>query len=187
MTGRVRKADFPVSEIRHFLEPGPVVLVTSSWRRKTDIMTLGWHTVLEFTPSLVGCVIAGDNFSFDLIRHSRECVINVPAAKLLDTIAGIGNTSGKEIDKFSVFRLTADRAQRVKAPLIRECFANLECKLADDSLIDKYNFFIFRVVKAHAALSPKHPQTVHYTGDGVFMLSGKTVNRRRLFRPEMLD
>lgn len=187
MTDRLRKRDFPVANIRCFLEPGPVVLVSSAWRRKTDIMTLGWHTVLEFTPSLIGCVIASDNFSFDLIRRSRECVINVPAAKLLDTVVGIGNTSGKEIDKFSAFHLTAGRARRVKAPLIRECFANLECKLADDSLVGKYNFFIFRVVKAHAALSPKHPQTVHYMGDGIFMLSGRTLSRRALFRPEMLE
>jgi flavin reductase (DIM6/NTAB) family NADH-FMN oxidoreductase RutF len=74
----------------------------------------------------------------------------------------------------------------VKAPLIAECQANLECRLSDDTLIDKYNFFIFEVVKAHVPKSPKHPETLHYTGDGVFMVSGKIISRRSLFRPDML-
>jgi hypothetical protein len=49
-----------------------------------------------------------------------------------------------------------------------------------------YNFFIFEVVKAHVAPSPRHPETLHYTGDGVFMVSGKIISRRAQFRPEML-
>jgi flavin reductase (DIM6/NTAB) family NADH-FMN oxidoreductase RutF len=84
------------------------------------------------------------------------------------------------------FALTPDKAQEVEAPLIRECHANFECRLHDDSLIDKYNFFIFEVVKAHVAASPKHPETLHYTGDGVFMISGKIISRKSLFRPDML-
>ena len=57
----------------------------------------------------------------------------------------------------------------------------------DDVLVDRYNFFIFEVVKAHVAKSPRHPETLHYTGDGVFMVAGKIISRRRLFRPELLD
>jgi flavin reductase (DIM6/NTAB) family NADH-FMN oxidoreductase RutF len=75
----------------------------------------------------------------------------------------------------------------VRAPLIRECHANFECKLADATLIEKYNFFIFEVVKAHVAPSPKHPETLHYTGDGIFMVSGRIISRRAMFRPDMLE
>lgn len=121
-----------------------------------------------------------------MVRRSRECVINVPTKALIDTVVKIGNTTGAEIDKFDQFELTAAKATKVKAPLIRECYANLECSLADDSLIDKYNFFIWKVVKAHVATAPKYPQTFHYTGDGVFMISGKIVSRRKLFLPGML-
>ena len=149
-------------------------------------MTMGWHTVMEFTPSLVGCIISEGNHSFDMIRNSGECVINLPAAALIDTVVQIGNTTGAEIDKFKEFALTPDKAQEVEAPLIRECPANFECRLYDPSLVDKYNFFIFEVVKAHVAVSPKHPQTLHYMGDGLFMISGKIVSRKSLFRPEML-
>lgn len=186
MAKRGHKTDFPVGQVRRYLEPGPIVLVSSRWRNKTNIMTMGWHTVMEFMPSLVGCVIAGGNHSFDMIRGSGECVINLPTTALTDTVVRIGNTSGAEIDKFRAFGLTADEAREVGAPLIRECHANFECRLHDDALVDKYNFFIFEVVKAHVAPSPKHPETLHYTGDGVFMVSGKIIHRRSLFRPGML-
>jgi flavin reductase (DIM6/NTAB) family NADH-FMN oxidoreductase RutF len=180
---RYRKLDFPVSNIRRLLEPGPIVLVSSAWQDETNIMTMGWHTVMEST---VGCIIAGSNHSFNLVRRSGECVINVPTTALTDTVVGIGNCSGASVDKFARFGLTADPATHIAAPLIRECHSNLECKLADDSLVDRYNFFIFEVVKAHVATAPKYPETLHYTGDGVFMVSGKIISRRAQFRPGML-
>jgi flavin reductase (DIM6/NTAB) family NADH-FMN oxidoreductase RutF len=183
---RYEKVDLPVSLIRRYLEPGPIVLVSSAWHEEKNIMTMGWHTVMEFTPSLVGCVISGGNHSFELVRRSKECVINLPTTALTDEVVGIGNSSGASIDKFESFALTPDPGLEVRAPLIRECYANLECKLVDGSLIDKYNFFIFEVVKAHVATSPKHPETLHYTGDGVFMVAGKIISRRAQFRPEML-
>lgn len=185
MTKRSEKNDLPVGRVRRYLEPGPIVLVSSAWEGKTNIMTLGWQTVMEFTPSLVGCMISCGNHSFQMIRNSRECVINLPTTKLTDTVVGIGNTSGAEIDKFTEFGLTAEDAHEVGAPLIRECHASFECRLHDDALVEKYNFFIFEVVKAHVAASPKHPETLHYTGDGVFMVSGKIISRRSLFRPEI--
>jgi flavin reductase (DIM6/NTAB) family NADH-FMN oxidoreductase RutF len=180
------KVDFPVAKIRRYLEPGPIVLVSSAWRDEVNIMTMGWHTVMEFTPSLVGCVIASSNHSFHLVRRSKECVINVPAVDLTHAVVGIGNCSGARVDKFEKFGLTAEPGQKVKAPLIAECHASFECKLKDDNLVNRYNFFIFEVVKAHVAPRPKYPQTLHYTGDGVFMVSGKIISRRGQFRPEML-
>ncbi|MGV6871805.1 flavin reductase family protein [Pseudochelatococcus sp. B33] len=186
MTKTITKADFPVSKVRRFLEPGPIVLVSSKWQGGTNIMTLGWHTVLEFSPALVGLMISAGNHSFGLIRGSRECVINLPTTALTDTVVRIGNTSGAEIDKFAEFGLTAQKAEKVEAPLIGECHASFECRLHEDALVDRYNFFIFEVVKAHVASSPKHPETLHYTGEGVFMVSGKIISRRSLFLPERL-
>jgi flavin reductase (DIM6/NTAB) family NADH-FMN oxidoreductase RutF len=181
------KKDFPVSQIRRLLEPGPIVLVSSAWKGRTNIMTMGWHTVMEFTPSLVGCIIAGGNYSFDLVRKSRECVINVPTSDLVPTVVDIGNCSGRDVDKFAKFGLTAAPAARVKAPLIAECYANLECRLADGRLVNRYNFFIFEVVKAQAATSPRYPKTIHYYGDGIFMESGRTLTQyRKRFKPYML-
>lgn len=181
-----KKRSFPVSEIRHFLEPGPIVLVSSKYNDETDIMTMGWHMVMEFSPSLIGCIIADSNHSHELIKKSRECVINLPTFAMIDTVVKIGNSSGEEIDKFAEFNLTALEAKRVKAPLIKECHANFECRLYDDSLVKKYNFFIFEVLHAHAATRPKNPQTIHYKGEGEFMIAGKTVSRKKLFLPNRL-
>jgi flavin reductase (DIM6/NTAB) family NADH-FMN oxidoreductase RutF len=175
------KKDFPVSQIRQLLEPGPVVLVSSAWKGKSNIMTMGWHTVLEFSPSLVGCVIASDNCSFEMIRKSRECVINIPTADLIDQVVGIGNCSGDKVDKFTRFHLTPAPAAKVSAPLIQECFASLECRIADARLVKAYNFFILEVLQAHVATSPKYPRTLHYRGQGIFLTSGRVVNRRQKF------
>jgi flavin reductase (DIM6/NTAB) family NADH-FMN oxidoreductase RutF len=180
------KADFPVSNIRRFLEPGPIVLVSSAWKGQTNIMTMGWHTVMEFSPSLIGCVIAGSNHSFDMIRRSKQCVINVPTLDLAKSVVAIGNCSGRDVDKFAAFKLTPLPGTQVKAPRIAECHANFECRLFDARLVDKYNFFILEVVKAHVALSPKYPRTIHYRGDGTFMVSGRSISLRKMFKPEYL-
>ncbi len=116
-----RKTDFPTGKVRQLLEPGPSVLVSSTWRGNTNIMTMCWHTVMEFSPSLIGCVICGGNHSFEMIRRSKECVINVPTRNMATTIVGIGNCSGARIDKFEKFGLTAEPAEDVGAPLIAEC------------------------------------------------------------------
>ncbi len=178
MARSYRKLDVPLEKIRRYLEPGPIVLVSSAHDGQRNIMTMGWHTVMEFSPSLVGCVIASRNHSFELIRQSRECVINLPTTALLDTVVGIGTTSGSEIDKFKHFGLTPEAMEAVDAPAVRECHAHFACRLHDDSLVDKYNFFIWEVVSARAARTPRHPETLHYTGDGVFMAAGKVVSRR---------
>ena len=183
---RPRKSDFPVHEARRYLEPGPIVLVSSASAGATNIMTLGWHTILEFSPSLVGLMISAGGHSFGMIRDSGECVINLPTASLTDVVVGIGNSTGAEIDKFAAFGLTPEKAKRVGAPLIGACHACFECRLHDDALVERYSFFIFEIVKAHAARSPKHPETLHYTGEGVFMIAGKIISRRSKFRPEML-
>jgi len=186
MTSRSRKRDFPVAGIRRYLEPGPIVLVTSAYHGQRNIMTMGWHTMMEFSPALVGCVIAASNHSFELIRGSRQCVINLPTAAMIDAVVAIGNCSGADVDKFAAYDLTARPASQVKAPLIDECHASFECRLADERLVDKYNYFIFECVKAHVAPTPRHPQTLHYTRDGVFMVAGKIVSRRAQFKPDRL-
>lgn len=180
------KKDFPTHKVRRFLEPGPIVLVSSRWKNNTNIMAMGWHTLLEFSPSLFGCLISSGNHSFEMIKKSKECVINIPTADMIKTVIGIGNCHGDKIDKFKTFALTSQEATHVKAPLIKECYANFECRIADSRLIKKYNFFIFEILKAHVPSTPKYPETIHYTGDGIFMISGKQVNYRKLFQPENL-
>lgn len=181
-----RKRNYPLVDIRRYLEPGPIVLVSSAWRGKTNIMTMGWHMMMEFSPALFGCIISNANHSYSMLRRSKECVVNLPTTDLIDKVVGIGNTSGEQIDKFKEFGLTPVAAAKVGAPLIKECFANFECKLADGSQISKYGLFIWEVVKAHVATSPKNPSTLHYRGKGLFMISGRFIDRHRQFRPQNL-
>lgn len=177
-----KKKNFPTKDIRRLLEPGPVVLVSSAHKGETDIMTMGWHTMMEFSPALIGCVIASSNHSFDLIRKSKECVINIPTADMADTVVRIGNCSGGDgIDKFEQFGLTKGKGAKVSAPLIEQCFASLECRLYDGALINKYNFFIFETVRAHVSDRPKKPDTLHYRGKGVFSTDGPWISKARLF------
>jgi flavin reductase (DIM6/NTAB) family NADH-FMN oxidoreductase RutF len=173
------KTAFPVANVRKYLEPGPIVLVSSAWNGKSNIMTMGWHTVMEFSPSLIGCVISQGNHTFEMIRRSRECVINLPTTSMIEEVVGIGTTTGEQLDKFTHFGLTAQAGSKVAVPLIAECHANFECRLTDDSLAEKFNFFIWEVVAAHVATEPEHPKTLHYTGDGVFVVAGKTLSRHR--------
>lgn len=181
-----QKADYPLAEIRRYLEPGPVVLVSSEWKGERNIMTMGWHMMLGFSPALFGCYIWPGNHSYDLLRKSRQCVINLPTFELLDTTVAIGNCSGAEGDKFEKFGLTAERGELVDAPLINECYANFECRLADASQIGRYDLFIWEVVKAHVAASPRLPETMHYLGNGEFMIAGRSVDRRGQFKPQNL-
>lgn len=182
----IEKVVVPLDRVRRYLEPGPVVLVSSAWQGERNIMTLGWHTVMAFSPSLIGCIISSGNHTFDLVRGSGACVINLPTTALTDEVIGIGNSSGREIDKFDHFGLTASPGTAVEAPLIEACHAHFECRLVDDRLVDGYDFFVWEVVAAQARATPAYPETLHYTGDGVFMVAGEIIDRRSQFLPQML-
>jgi flavin reductase (DIM6/NTAB) family NADH-FMN oxidoreductase RutF len=169
------KRSLPLSKVYGLLEPGPVVLITVAGRKGANIMTQSWHTMMEFEPPLVGCVISGRNYSFDILRRTRECVINIPTLELARQVVKCGNTSGEKLDKFRASGLTAAPASLVRAPLIAECYANLECRIADSRMVNKYNFFVLEVVKAWIDPAVKNPRTLHHRGMGAFMVAGETI------------
>lgn len=172
------KRAYPLPRVYGLLEPGPVVLVTTCRRNKSNIMTMSWHTMMEFEPPLIGCVISGRNASFDALRLTKECVINIPTRDMAKQVVGVGNCSGKTVDKFARFGLTAVEAAEVKAPLIAECYANLECRVADTRLVNRYNFFVLKAVRAWIDPAVKTPQTLHHRGNGVFAVADATIRLR---------
>ena len=165
----------PLSEVYRLLEPGPVVLLTRALNGKAKVMTLSWHTMIDLEPPIVGCVVNNRNFTFNVLKATKECVINIPTVELAGKVVGCGNTSGRDIDKFKTFGLTTAAASKVNAPLINECYANLECRIVDARMAAKYNFFILEVIKAWIDSSCKQPRTIHHSGRGVFMVAGKTI------------
>jgi flavin reductase (DIM6/NTAB) family NADH-FMN oxidoreductase RutF len=172
------KKSFPLSKVYSLLEPGPVVLVTTASAGKPNIMTMSWHTMMEFEPPLVGCVISNRNYSFLLLKETKECVINIPTVKIADKVVNCGNASGAKIDKFKKFSLTPRPAARVGAPLIEECYANLECRVIDTRMLTEYCFFVLEVVKAWIDPKVKNPRTIHHLGKGSFMVAGKRIKLR---------
>jgi len=176
--------DYPLAKVFKLLEPGPLVLVTTAYRGRANVMTMTWHTMMEFTPPLIGCVLSGLNHSFKALSRTRECVLAIPTVELAEKVVDVGNCSGRDVDKFATIGLTPRPAKLVKAPLVAECFANLECRVADDALVETYNFFILEVVKAWVdpkQFGPKKPapRTLHHNGDGTFRVAGETLNLKQ--------
>lgn len=165
----------PLPKVYGLLEPGPVVLLTTAHKGKANIMTLSWHTMMEFEPPLVGCIVSGRDFSFAALKATRQCVLNIPTVELAEKVVGCGNTSGRTVDKFQRFGLTAVPATLVVPPLIDECYANLECQVIDTRLVNRFNFFVLEVVKAWIDRAHKEPRTLHHRGNGLFMVAGESI------------
>ena len=166
---------FPLSRVYGLLEPGPVVLVTTARKGRANVMPMSWHTMMEFEPPLVGCVISGSHLTFETLVSTKECVIAIPTVEIAKAVVACGNVSGRDVDKFAKFGLTTLPATRVGAPLVAECYANLECRIADRRMVDKYNFFVLEVVAAWTSPSRTVPRTIHHKGYGSFMVAGRTI------------
>lgn len=164
------------------IEPGPVVLVTTRDRGKDNVMTISWTMVMDFTPRFA-ITTGAWNHSFAALRRTRECVIAIPTVDMLDQVVGIGTCSGADTDKFARFELTAVRGKVVKAPLIRECLANIECKVVD--LIRKHDIVVLEGVAAHVDAARREQRTVHAVGDGTFIVDGRRLDRRRMMASKL--
>ncbi len=169
------KRTYPLAKVYGLLEPGPVLLLSTVRKGRANVMTLSWHTMMEFEPPLVGCVLGRGDYSFAALKATRECVLNIPTEELAEQVVGCGNTSGRDTDKFTAFGLTPAPASLVAAPLIRECFASLECRVADTRLVNRYGFFVLEVVKAWVDTAVQAPHTLHHRGCGEFAVATRTL------------
>jgi flavin reductase (DIM6/NTAB) family NADH-FMN oxidoreductase RutF len=166
------------------IESGPVVLVTTHDGKKNNIMTISWTMVLDFTP--VFAITTGEwNYSFAALRKNKECVIAIPTVDMLDQVVGIGTCSGADTDKFAKFKLTPVRGKVVKAPLIKECLANIECKVID--IVRKHNIVILEGVAAYLNSTRKEKRTLHAVGDGTFIVDGRKLDRRKMMASKIPD
>jgi flavin reductase (DIM6/NTAB) family NADH-FMN oxidoreductase RutF len=170
--------ELPLADVYRLLEPGPVVLLTTFWRGRPDVMVMSWHMMMEFQPPLVGCVVSGANHSFAALRGSGQCVLAIPTVELAPTVVKVGNSSGRDLDKFAAFGLTPLPAKRVAAPLVAECYANLECRVADTRLVNRYNLFVLEVVEAWIHRRRTRARTLHHQGYGRFAVDGEILRLR---------
>lgn len=173
--GRAGKRALPLSRVYRLLEPGPVVLLTTAANGRANVMAMSWHTMLDFEPPMVACVISDRNHTFGMLRATGECAISIPTAEMAGQVVGCGNTSGRRVDKFKRFGLTPLPASRVAAPLIAGCYASLECRVADARMVPEYCLFVLEVLKAWVDPAVKDPRTIHHMGRGEFMVAGKRI------------
>lgn len=158
------------------MESGPVVLVTTHDGKKSNVMTISWTMVNDFTPRFA-LTTGAWNHSFAALRKTKECVIAIPTVDMLDKVVGVGTCSGADTDKFEKFKLTPLQGRHVQAPLIRECLANIECRVVD--IVRKHNIVILEGVAAYFDATRKEPRTLHAVGDGRFIADGRKLDRRK--------
>ena len=181
MKGR-RMRQLKLNKAFTLMESGPVVLLTTRDGQKDNIMTISWTMVLDFTP--IFAITTGKwNYSFAALRRNRECVIAIPTVDMLDEVVGIGTCSGKDTDKFARFKLTPVQSKVVTPPLIKECLANIECKVID--IVRKHNIVVLEAVAAYVDTARKERRTVHAVGDGSFIVDGRRIDRRKMMASKL--
>lgn len=166
---------FSLDKVYQLIEPGPVVLLTTAFGGKPNVMTMSWHMMMEFVPPRIGCIVSSADHSFTALSKIGECVIAIPSADMAEKVVAIGNCSGRDTDKFAEIGLTPLPAEEVSAPLIGECFANLECKVVDRDFVERHNLFVLEVVKAWRDPQQVAPKTLHHKGYGTFVLDGEEI------------
>ena len=162
-----------------YLESGAVLLVTTHDGGKDNVMTISWQMVMDFSPHIA--ITTGSwNESFETILKTKECCLNIPCFDMVETAVGIGTVHGSECDKFAQFRLSRQKSDAVKAPLIRDCLAAIECKLED--YIESHGILIFKGVRLWENLERAERRVIHANGDGTFFADGEFRNLREEMR-----
>ena len=165
--------ELPLSGVYQIMEPGPVVFLTTAAKGQPNVMTMSWHMMVDFEPPLFACVMSDRNYTWTTVRRSGQCVIAIPTVELARTVVACGECSGRDVDKFQAFGLTPRKASVVEAPLIEECYANLECELSDARMASRYGMLIWEVKKAWVDRGRRNPRTIHHAGHGEFVADGR--------------
>lgn len=115
---------------------------------KPNVMTADWVVPLSFEPKLLGVSIGHKRYTNRLIKEFKEFVVAVPTIELLKDVWIAGTVSGVHEDKLSKLRLTLIKSQKVRVPSIKECQANLECKVVNQVEVGDHTFFVGEIVNA---------------------------------------
>lgn len=180
--GSAAMHSFPLEKAFTLVEPGPVVLVTTRDGAKNNIMTITWTMVLGFSAEFA--ITTGPwNYSYAALETSRECVLAIPTVDMIDTVVGIGTCSGQDTDKFHSFSLTPERGKHVQAPLIKECLANIECRVVD--IVERHSIVVLKGLAAYFDDARKEKRMLHAVGDGTFITDGRRIDRREMMRSKL--
>ena len=135
------------------VHPSPAALVTSvSEAGKPNIITLGEvFNISIMDPVILGIAIAKPRYSHQLISATREYVVNLPTAGMVEVVDRCGTVSGRNVDKFADLHLTPVPADKVRPPLIGECPISIECRVIGIQEIGDHDLFLGEAVAEHVA------------------------------------
>jgi flavin reductase (DIM6/NTAB) family NADH-FMN oxidoreductase RutF len=164
-------------DISERLYPNPVVLVSCSDGTKDNIITLAWVGTVCSSPPMISISIRPSRYSHGIISNSMEFVVNIPDENMIEVCNFCGTKSGRDIDKFKELHLTKDRSMKVNAPIIKECFINIECRVKQKIHLGTHDMFIGEVAGVNADEEVVYPDgdidyekinTVSYLMDNYF-------------------
>ena len=135
----------------NMLYPLPAVMVSVSDGEGNDnIITVAWAGTVCTNPPMVSISVRPSRFSYDMLRKTGEFVINLTTEKLAYATDYCGVRSGRDVDKFKETGLTREKADIVKAPMIKESPVNIECKVRQILPLGSHDMFLADVVAVHA-------------------------------------
>ena len=132
------------------LHPCMTVLIVSVSREgKPNVTTCAWNMPVSEEPPMIAVALGSESYTSQLIRETGEFTVNIPDEQLLKAIWVCGTKSGKSMDKFKLVGLTPKPAKKVKAPIIDDCAAHLECKLSAQLEAGECTIFVGEVLEAY--------------------------------------
>lgn len=134
-----------------YLHPRSVVLITTCYQEKSNVMPIDWHTPLSYSPKLYAVSLGKKNYSSELIQKSGCFVVNFMSSEFEKEILAAGRTSGAAADKFLLTGLRADRAKTLDCPKLSDALGTLECKLINSIDAGDHILFIAKVLHEDAS------------------------------------
>jgi flavin reductase (DIM6/NTAB) family NADH-FMN oxidoreductase RutF len=139
----------PVTAAARILQGGPVALVTTYDRGKTNVLPVAWHTPLSARPPLVGIALARERYSVELLNHAEQFALNFPGRALLHHVQYLGAYSGTQLDKLEATQFETFHAAHLDAPLLAGCVAWVECEVQQVIPIGDHLLYVGLVVAVH--------------------------------------
>lgn len=174
------------------MHPRHTVLVTSvDADGKANIITLAWSMVTSFNPPMIAISVAPARYSHDLIKDQGEFVVNVPTMDIVEETLFCGRNSGQKVDKFRDTGLTPVKSRVVRPPLIKECAANIECKVTESFTTGDHTIFVGEVLHAQVdkglfdkAFKPEIFRPVLHNGQDDFVTIAPDVTTPKRIHPK---
>ena len=166
---------------------GPVALVTSMWRGRTNVMPIAWHMPVSIDPPLVAIAVEHSRHTAEMIGHSQEFVLNFPTRPLLHHVQYLGSLHGDRVDKIEATQLETFAPIKVSAPLLASCVAWIECGVVEKIPLGDHTLFVGLVSAVQVdpgsfddgwLLGPEETRPLHYLGGNRYSFLSRALEAR---------